>query len=721
LEEEAMKRWMIVLVAAYAVVGCTPQPTRQTVNQPPVPPPAPATPATAPAPVSTPPEEKVDARVPSYTVSASLAEVVNLKSFTAAVPIAPLQRSLLQKNLFVCSPTDYTQLYHVYENNEYLKLPNFVTTDSILQLYHIFYDYTLRSAEADALLPALTRMTDGLLKDAVSTWQAEHDASVRSAALKNVAFFAVAARALGKTLTVPPEAATMLRAENALIAKHAGFTTGAIFPYAIDYSQFVPRGHYTRSPALRRYFTAMMWYGLVPFAPYRSDKALNEEQIRQGLLIARALDRTKLMPEWKRIYEPTVFYVGSADDQTPEQWMTAGEHAFGAGYSAASLADSARIKQFVDEIGKLPKPRIRPELALQPNVPDPLMQMRMMGQRYIPDSEVLQRLSKPLERPFPCGLDVMAVLGSDRAAAILDASPQIYNEKNWTGYIPERKKLTSEFAALSRDTWTSNLYYGWLHALRALLTPVAEGYPAFMRSDAWLDRSIHTALGSWAELRHDTILYGKQSVAECGDGEEPPRVRGYVEPNVIFYRRLLALTKKTHDGLARRHLLSDKLKTRFEDFQDLLAFLQRVSEKELRNETLKDEEYEQIRVIGGQMEQITLSIAEGSILSETDKNMAVVADVHTSIPKVLEEGVGHAYELLVIAPVAGKPTLTRGAVFSYFEFKHPQDDRLTDEKWQAILKAGKQPAAPPWTKSFLAPKGARQKQSKDLEVYGSGC
>jgi hypothetical protein len=46
--------------------------------------------------------------------------------------------------------------------------------------------------------------------------------------------------------------------------------------------------------------------------------------------------------------------------------------------------------------------------------------------------------------------------------------------------------------------------------------------------------------------------------------------------------------------------------------------------------------------------------------------------------------------------------LTRGAVFSYYEFIYPAADRLTDEKWQGIVNTGKTPPLPVWTRSFMA-------------------
>jgi hypothetical protein len=84
--------------------------------------------------------------------------------------------------------------------------------------------------------------------------------------------------------------------------------------------------------------------------------------------------------------------------------------------------------------------------------------------------------------------------------------------------------------------------------------------------------------------------------------------------------------------------------------------------------------------------------------------MAVVADVHTDVnsEQVLEEGVGNPYHIYVAVPVEGSVVVTKGAAFAYYEFKWPMGDRLTDEQWQDMLKEGRAPATPEWTKSFKA-------------------
>lgn len=672
-----------------------------------------------------------------YKIVPGFKNVPNYADVSKKIKITPAQAKLLQKNLLMARHSELKQLFHVYENNDYLSVPSFVTSDTILQLYHIFFDYTLRTAESEAFLPALQKLTTGMLKESIRQHDSLSDPKLKAAALKNVAYFAVADRLLGLNDAAPDEALKMARTDLDLIAKHGGFSMGAIFPYKLDYSQFIPRGHYTRSQNLRRYFGAMMWYGLVPFAT-RLDGKLQSETIRQGLLWTRALQDAKLGAAWQAIYNPTAFYVGTADDLTPEEFMGAAKAFYGADAPLADFADDAKLAKFADAVDVIRAPRIAAQygekmgLGNLPNMirgplPDSI-QLRFMGQRYIPDSEILQKLSTPVQRVFPSGLDVMSVLGNHRATQILDAYPQIYNAKNWAGYNAKRAALAKEFAALPRTEWTSNLYYGWLDALRALQEPVPQSYPSFMQSVAWKDKTLNTSLASWTELRHDTILYGKQSVVECGDGgPEPPFVKGYVEPNIKFYDRLLALTKQSRTGLESRKLLPEKLKQKFEEFEDLLVFLKKVSDKELRGEKLTRDEFLDIRYIGGKFEYLTVSVVgEGSgasweLLSETEKDMAVVADVHTGGDKALEEGVGRALEIYVVVPIEGKLSLTRGAAFSYYEFKHPAADRLTDEKWQSLLKAGKAPAPPAWTKSFLVPGAPRKISAEELESYNSGC
>ncbi|HAV43391.1 TPA: hypothetical protein DCX15_05185 [bacterium] len=355
------------------------------------------------------------------------------------------------------------------------------------------------------------------------------------------------------------------------------------------------------------------------------------------------------------------------------------------------------------------------------------IQFRFMGQRYIPDSEIMQRLVKSFERAFPKGLDVMAVFGS-RVAKELMLTRYKEDWKDFPKYPQELEKLTEEFKKLKPEEWKKNLYYNWLWCLKSLLQLSKEyKYPFFMNNDAYLTKSLNSALASWTELRHDTILYAKQSYcAECG-GEvkevfewipKPPK--GYVEPNIEFYKRMEELLIFSRDKLKKYNALGG-FKDLFERFIEVVAFLKNISTKEIDNRPLTLKEYEQIRRFGSLLDNLTLSILEvesdypadwGSI-EGPDKRISLVVDVHTAPNRdihgnfpgpgaVLEEAVGDAFEIYVIVEIDGRLKLTRGAVFSYYEFKWPMDDRLTDEKWQEILEKGKEPPLPDWIDVYFS-------------------
>jgi len=668
----------------------------------------------------------VVANVPAYTIQPDFRNVANRKILPH---LTSEQKKTLASNAFVARRTSEEQLFYLYENNAYHKIPSFVTSDSVLHTYHIFYDFTLRNLEKTQLVPAVIRLSRLMLEKNLSALtQAPDDGPVKTALSHNVVFFAVPLVMLREKLpNLPAGIQSLVDTEVQRIVKHNS-RERCITEMYVDYTQFVPRGHYTRSQVLKQYFLAMMWFGLTPMS---LEKTASDIPLAQALIISEQLhDDDTVRNLWQQLYDPTVFYVGNSDDISYYQMKPILVRVFGDG-NTTRFNDTMKLAQFRELAAKeLPLPGIQTfsvENGLQGR------QFRFMGQRFIPDSRILQELTHPKvpERWMPYGLDLFAVLGSRRAAEILDGT---FQQTKYAGYLDQRKKMRTEIEALTPEDWQQNLYYGWMYCLRPLLESRPVGYPLFMRSSAWLDKSLVTALGSWTELRHDTILYAKQSMSECGEGGElPPPAPGYVEPEVQVYERLSWLLKLNKAGLKARKLLSDDVAGSFDDFADLCDFLAGVSRKELRNEQLTRDELRAVERYGGRLELLMLSIAgldnPGSpntwweIENRTDRDMALVADVHTSKPNVLEEAVGHAAEIWVVAPVNGKLVLTRGAIFVYYEFEHPATDRLTDEAWQQRLRTNNIPALPTWVHSFLQNPGVA-KPTPPGEMSrgeGSGC
>jgi hypothetical protein len=327
--------------------------------------------------------------------------------------------------------------------------------------------------------------------------------------------------------------------------------------------------------------------------------------------------------------------------------------------------------------------------------------MRFMGQRFIPDSYMFQQLVELYVggRFMPKGLDAMALLGSDRAYRILEG----VGETDYQNYVTQFNKLKAEFDNFTEVDWNKNLYWSWLYALKPLLTEFGNGYPTFMQTDAWQDKELSTALASWTELRHDTILYAKQSYAMQGSaGPIPvivkPPVVGYIEPVPEFYNRLLALTDMTKNGLSELDALSEPAKARMNALSTLLQRLRNLSIKELGNEGLTQDDYDFVKNFNQQVDYVIGDVEDKA------KKTTIVADVHTdpNSGSVLEEGVGYInYVVVAYKMPDGRVLIGAGPIMSYYEFTQPMSGRLTDEKWREMLQSNP-PDKPEWTSSFAS-------------------
>jgi hypothetical protein len=667
---------------------------------------------------------RVQPKVPDYRILPGLANVENRGQFK---DLTGEQIAFIEKNGFVVRPSDKDQLFWIYEGNDYEDIPLFVSADSALQLYHIFYDFSLREVERDSLYPKARQLNEGMIAALVQMKKEITDPVLTKQLDLCIGYFGTAQLAFGVNLPdiFPAELREGVEKEYDLIIGAEGLSPSALYGdelYTIygpqlDYSQFKPRGHYTRSAELVRYFRGIMWYGLVPnqFFTIKGER-LPGAAIRT-MLTTIALGR--LPPEngkalWESIYWTTSFFVGNADDGIPLDFAPIVQKIFGSRPDLKTIP--SRINAFFEELENLPPPRIIPSHW----PPQFAKQFQFMGQRYLPDTEILQRLTDYDFRPIPTALDVFAVFGSTRAADIIrgyeftafnSARPSnAYPLNKGPSYPAFFSALKKQYEEFPESGWRSNMYYGWLWTQRALIGSYGQGYPLFMRNSAWEDKSLAAALGSYAELKHDTILYGKQNTAELGGGGDPPPIlHSYVEPNAELYNRLLWLTRYSRQNLEARNILPAKIKSAAERIETLLQFLLDCSLKELNGRDLSIEEKERLRYYGGWLESLSASIILGgggswyNIESETDKDMALIADCGTGPDGTdyLEEAVGRAAEIFVVTPGAGKLWLTRGAVFDYYEFI--SGTRLSDEEWQALLKGTSKPARPRWTETFFRP------------------
>ncbi|MCD6406851.1 DUF3160 domain-containing protein [Candidatus Aerophobetes bacterium] len=656
-------------------------------------------------------------------------------------------KKLLTENGFVVTPGYKNEMYDIYTECKKKGEPIFVTTDAILHTSHIFFDYLLRILEIESLYDTAVELTDKMLDLSTQQYNEAKDPKVKEAARLNIGFFAVAKKQFDPEYEVSFNLENIVKKEIENIKAHQGFRFRELLtyvkehslmktPYAYeDYSQYVPRGHYTRNEKFKRYFNALMWYGRVDFKlkPGKKEPAIThgKKMTLQALLMTDALLRDeKAYRLWRKLYEPIVYFVGKTDDLYADDYIKLIKEIFPSEGTVDKYNDRERLNSFIEEAMKLRPPKILSGAAVSGNgdISTSTKGFRFMGQRFIPDSYMFQQLvfgvkrmtykggRRPFTmeiipyvgpvRAFPRGLDILAILGSKRALEILEKE----GDTEYEDYYEQLDKLKKEFALKKEKEWKQNLYWRWLYSLLPLLeeNKNKEGIPEFMQNTAWIDKEIQTTLASWAELRHDTILYAKQSYTAIPKSIAiPPKFTyGYVEPYPEVYGRIKEMMHDIRNNLNALEITPEGVSEKISAFEDLLAKLKIISEKELAQKPLTKEEYELIWNIGTTLSSLKSFPEEimEKIGSSTDEKIDLVADVHTdpNTKQVLEEGVGSPFNIWVIIKDSKGKRLCRGAVFSYYEFKQPMSNRLTDEKWQEMQRENKRPPQPTWTDSFIA-------------------
>ena len=633
----------------------------------------------------------------------------------------------LAQNGFAIVPAQHEQLFHVYEQNDYSCFPSFVTTDLYLQLFHLYFDCMLREIEENKLHAMMTKLSLSMYLKLFQQANSTDNEEIKSLATYDAAFFAIAYELFTGASIGTSDFQAITKPEVKRVMDSKNDFSDFIEDYQnvmFSYSLFRPRGHYSRNENLKKYFRGMMWLQSVPFG-------LDEEiSLRRAIVMADALNNEKnAQKDYDQLNVLLNYLMGSADNLSiPQVQAEIKKIGKPLGELLSDANAIATIKKNLDEIGEK-QTRIRPKFEMTSH-----NKVCLMPQRYQPDAEVLQEMvdydNDPTKRATPKGLDFFAAMGVSPAEQIL-----IEEGQQWKDFKPMLTKMKTRMQEIN---WDETIATQWMNALK-VVSDKADNQPYFMGTPEWDKKNLNAMLASWAELKHDAILYAKQPFgAECGGGGLPdPVVMGYVEPNVGFWKKAIELLDNTSKLLKEQGMLTEKVDDATTRIREEAEFLLRTSEKELRGETLAEEEYDQIKCMGATFENISLdllrqpnqSLMGWDDVQGADKKVALIADVYTANAKnnpdksVLFEGVGLADEIYVIVEIEGCLYIARGAVLSYREFTQPMDlQRLTDEEWQKQLEQEPRKGVPDWMKSILVPMPEGQKPELNEEFfYSSGC
>jgi hypothetical protein len=654
---------------------------------------------------------------------ANINNIVNLFQFEN-VDSALL--NMLGKNGFAIVPNDNIQLFHVYEQNDYNQIPNFVTTDMYMQLFHMYFGYILRTVEEEQFIPIASNLCSNMKKDMHLIAEENSDAQLKNLAEFNETYYAIAYTLLtNKEVAVPTEYKKFYQEELQHVreAKDENSTFLDFKEVFFPYSLFKPRGHYTRTESLKRYFRAMMWLQTAPFC------LDNDLQFKRAILSADVLSKNPISAKnYKALLEPITFIIGEPDNVS---FLDLSKNIKEGNYSINNLfSNTNTFEKYRKEIKTIAdaQNKIKPK-----NPISCVDKINFIPQRYLADNEILQELvdveSSKSKRAYPKGLDVMAAFGSKSAKNIL--LNELNETEKWSKYPIELKKIESKMKALD---WNASLYNKWIESLLNLQKK-EKNYPYFMQNEQWNKKDLNASLASWAELKHDAILYAEQPIgAECGGGGPPaPYTVGYVEPNINYWNSVIELIDLTKSVLTKNNLMTNSLISITTKMRENAQFLLSASKKELAGIKLTKREYEEIEIIGSTFEWLTIDLVkqkdeyiEGwDKVKGPDKSVAVVADIYTSNamnnPKkgILHVANGNVNDIFVVVEIEGYLYITKGAVMTYYEFNLPIGNRLTDEQWQEMLEKNQAPKQPDWIKEIIVP--IKSPASNEKIFYSSGC
>ncbi|MCL5099261.1 MAG: DUF3160 domain-containing protein [Candidatus Omnitrophica bacterium] len=651
--------------------------------------------------------------------------------------------------------------YRIYSGD----LPVFVSADAVLQAWHRSYDSVLEELEEVYLSPTLGQILDGMAAKIPETWQQYQGGALKDSIL-DADFFLTVARSLLAGVSQP----SLLNQDARVSAALAAINSQQLQDFdlfgrlrTVDFSQFKVRGHYEASEALKRYFRAMMWCGRIDLRIAGNPDEASPRELGTAVILDHLLNQSGQFYSWAAFDWLLQAFVGWTDSMTFGQLNDV--LAAAGVQSPAGLPDLASLENLQAEIeqGQVGVQNIRGDFYNSPMGPDQIRLPRsftVMGQKFIPDSWALSKVvyddiiwdgNKVLRR-IPSALDVaFSVFGNDQVVPELVARMMDSDGRAFRDGLPYAHNLAAARAVIDQHTteaWNSNIYMSWLAALRELSAPTTDpSYPQAMQTRAWAMKSLNAQLASWTQLRHDTILYAKQSYTGGIICSYPD---GFVEPVPAFWGRLGQLADLAANLVAALPLQGIVTVNRegwpwpkdvnlaglkqgqvylFRSFANTMMTLREIARKELAQEPLSPDEtaflqdlierqdipYFGVKEYSGWYPRLFYNnIFEPSppdTNQGSDKWDALVADVHTDVPApivndpgcVLHEGVGNVHLLMIAIDNGPDRMVYAGPVLSHYEFEMPGVTRKSDSEWKADIKAGNLPPSPEWTRSYLVP------------------
>lgn len=648
----------------------------------------------------------------------NVSSAAHYKSFVSAFGLTPKAKQTLDSRGFVVVPSPAAGqggagpadiYYRVFAKD----LPVFISADSILHAWHRTFDKILEKTEEQELHKTLTQLMAKTMGALDTTQQSGKDAL----------FYLAVARSLldgsDPPKSVKSEVSRYLKLIESRQLAHVDFMG---VPTDLDFSQFIPRGHYTNSETLEKYFMAMMWLGrtdLVLLDPNPAHEPRPREEAAARAL-AGAMEQSKALAQFDKLDQFYRAFVGQTNALTPQ--------------SLLQLCSQVKMQSCIGaatSIEPLYAKQPAPEYSSRVFADDvPPITMRFFPQRFAYGAWVTSQTTTPRIKPAVVGGRAMAMpedvafaLGSDRAVEYYAQEMKKPLRENLPATLEAARQTMASIRPTELD---DTIFNHWLEGLMALSkTELAPALPQVMRTAAWHDRKLEAVLASWTELRHDTILIVEQSTG--GMGCQYPK--GYVEPVPALYDAMAQAANLMAKVFAGGAYSFTNVGPCMEHWRSTLKQLGAIADKELAGQPMSAAELDFLnktadqhgsayyggRVFDGWYPQLfwtpqwapadpNLSHLDSMYAHPSGLSEPIVADVHTDAEngRALEVATGHPGLMIVAIDNKGDISLYGGPVSSYYSFDVPLSERMTDEEWEAKVDAGNLPSRPEFTRSYWA-------------------
>jgi len=688
-------------------------------------------------------------------ISSNFMNADYLDSIELKLGLTKYEKELLFKHGFVVTERlkDFSfgqQFEKIYDKD----LPVFISTDAILHAFHSSYDKILKRIEVDLIIPKLKDLLASLHSNLPAFSNRYSQMPEMEKYVRDLDFYLTVPLKLFNVSSTPNYAANTTE-----VNKFYQYVMDEQFiednflsslPRKMDFSQFKPRGHYTDEfyTELKDYFRVMMWFGrmeLYLISPVEYAKMPKADEQRQAIvsyLIQELIDYSGNRNKVDEIEKIIAMFVGEQDNVTLQNL----DHLKGeTGFSSASyLLDTNNFSLFQNKLKEQPyaDQKILSQVLLkdvnQTENLKPASAFMLFGQRFVIDSYVTGNVvfdkikyeGRDIFRALPSLLDVLFSLGNDAALQLLQSELEQYK---YSSNLSALRYLIDNY---TDEFWNSTIYSGWLKGIRSLNPPADRTkFPEFMQTAAWWQEKINTQLASWTELRHDNLLYAKQSYTGGTTCSYPS---GYVEPFPQFYHSMKELVNNCYQKISEIPFENENEKNLyryyFDSFYSICDTLEEISQKELAGIPLINKEVKFVKSVLSKesMCGVTYNGWYTKLFFESWneeegllKKDYLVADYHTAptneagemVGWVKHAGTGPIDLAIVIANLPnGNKTAFVGPVMSYFEYTTEGFLRLTDEEWKASYLESA--ARPSFVNLYLADENGNNRGSGNNLLMG---